>query len=56
MLASSLEDFSQPLQARPGVTELLEFHSHPIHDGEIQAAHFPIVVAGLQVVQRASCF
>src|SRR5260370_204576 len=55
-VASSPEKFSQPLQACRGVTELLEFHSHAIHEGEIQAAHFPIVVAGLQVVQRASCF
>src|SRR6266852_1947285 len=50
------ERSSQPLQACVGIAELLELHSHPIHDREVQAAQFPIVVASLQVVQRASCF
>src|SRR5439155_22811614 len=40
----------QPLEAGLGVAEAVELHSHPIHDREVQTAHLPILVAGLQVV------
>ena len=44
----------ETFEARLGVAELVELHSHSIHDREEQAAHLSVFVAGVYVVQRAT--
>ena len=45
-----------PRQPRIGVAEAVELHAHPVHDAEVQAAHLAVLVAGVEVVERAAGF
>ncbi len=46
----------EALKAVGGVSELLEFYAEAVHEREIEAAHFAVVFAGVEVVQRAAGF
>jgi hypothetical protein len=38
---------SQSVQACFRVAEAIELHSHPVHEGQIQAAQLAVIVAGV---------
>ena len=38
------------------IAEPVELDAHPVHDAEVEAAHFSILIAGVEVVERATGF
>src|ERR1043165_8584642 len=36
------------------VTEVIQLHAHAVHDAEIEAAEFPVFVAGIEVIECPS--
>ena len=44
----------QARQPRIGVAEVIQLNAHPIHEGEVQAAHFPILRGLAQIIERAA--
>jgi len=51
-----LATLSQFGQLRVRVAETGEFYAHAIHDREVEAAEFPVFVAGVGVVKDAAGF
>jgi hypothetical protein len=46
--------FLQPLQPSLRIAEMLQLHVVAIHQRQIQAAHLAVILAVLEVIQRAS--
>lgn len=45
-----------PRQAQIRIPEVLEVHSHSVHDRQIETAQLPVLVALVHTVQHTTCF
>src|SRR4030095_12110306 len=54
ILENAKGDFLQLREARFRITEAIQFHAHPVHERQVHAAQFSVVVAFVGVVQYAS--
>src|SRR5262249_23282316 len=45
---------SEPGEWRGRVAERTGVHAHAVHDGEVKAAEFPVVVAAVEEIEHAS--